>query len=155
MSAEIKKLVADYLNKARLMQVATANGNRPWVATVWFAYDKDLNFYFISRKTRRHSLEIKDNPSVAGAIVTHHRTLGDKVRGLQFEGKASEVSLINLPKAFSVFTKRFPKTKNYLKSVGDIAKNMTEQRLYKVKPSKIILFDEVKFPNNPKQELSL
>lgn len=155
MPAALRGLITDYLKEAKLMQIATAKGNRPWVATVWFAYDSELNLYFISRKSRRHSLEMNANPNVAGAIAKPHETLGVKTRGIQFEGKASEVPVLELPKAFRIFTKRFPKTTAYVKSVKDILKNITQQRFYKIKPSRIVLFDEVNFPDNPQQELKL
>lgn len=155
MKQDIRKLVIDYLNEAELMQIATVRDNKPWVATVWFAYDKNMNFYFISRKTRRHSLELKDNPSVAGAIVKPHRTLGVKTRGIQFEGEASEVSLLELPNAFNLFVNRYPETKKFMKSVRDIVKNITDHHIYKIIPSMIVLFDEVNFPDNSRQELKL
>lgn len=155
MATDLRKLVTGYLEEAKLMQIATAKNNKPWVATVWFAYDSELNLYFISRRSRRHSIEINDNPNIAGAIAKPHDTLGVKTRGIQFEGKASEVPVLELPKAFRIFTKRFPKTTAYVKSVKDILKNITQQRFYRIKPSRIVLFDEINFPGNPQQELNL
>ena len=155
MATDLRRLISNYLKEAKLMQIATAKDNKPWVATVWYAYDEDLNIYFISRRSRRHSLELKENPNVAGAIAKSHETLGVKTRGIQFEGKASEVPLPELPRAFRLFTKRFPKTKAFIKSVKDIIKNITQHRFYKIKPSRIVLFDEVNFPDNPRQELKL
>lgn len=151
----LRKLITDYLEEGRLMQIATVKDNKPWVATVWYACDKNLNIYFISRKTRRHSLEIKNNSAVAGAIVKPHRTLGVKTRGIQFEGNAAEVSVLELPKAFNLFVKRFPKAKKFMKSAQAIIKNITDHHIYKIVPSSIVLFDEVNFPDNSRQELKL
>jgi len=151
----LKQCVAEYLEKARLMQIATSKNNKPWVATVWFAYDQEFNFYFTSRKSRRHSLEIKNNQNIAGAIVKPHKTLGVKVQGLQFEGKAKEVGTGELVKAFSLYLKRFPMAVMHIKSTQDIINNLTEQRVYKIIPSKIVFFDEISFSKNPRQELNL
>lgn len=152
---DLKKLIDEYLKEAKLMQLATAKDNQPWVASVWYAHDDNFTLYFISKHHRRHSGELKDNSKVAGAIVVPHEDLGVKVKGIQFEGEASEVSLVELPKAFELYLKRFPKATDYLKSIQDIIADMTDHRLYKIKPSKIVLFDEVNFPDDPRQELDL
>ena len=47
----------------------------------------NLNLYFRSLKSRRHSQEISNNPSVAGNIIDKY-ALGDAVVGVYFEGEA-------------------------------------------------------------------
>lgn len=155
MKTNLKKLIADYLREAKLMQVATSKNNKPWVATVWYVHDEDWNLYFISRHNRRHSFDLKENPNVAGTIVKSHKTLGVKVRGIQFEGKALKVSITELPDAFNLFVKRYPKAKVHINSVNDTIKNITGTCIYKIIPLRIVLFDEVNFPDNPRQELKL
>ena len=155
MKPNLRELVSNYLREAKLMQIATVKDNKPWVATVWYAFDDDLNLYFISRKTRRHSVELGKNSAIAGAIVKQHKTLGVKTRGIQFEGNATEVSILELPKSFNLFVKRFPKAKKFMISVRAIIKNITDHHIYKIVPSSIVLFDEVNFPDNSRQELKL
>lgn len=85
---DVEKTIREYLPKIVHMSLATCMGNRPWVCEVHFAYDENLNLYFRSLKTRRHSREIARNPHVAGNIVIQH-TLEDKeVVGIYFEGTA-------------------------------------------------------------------
>lgn len=151
----LRKLIEDYLKEAKLMTLATCDKDKPWAATVWFIFDDKLNLYFISQKQRRHSLELKRNPKIAGTIVFPHEIFGVKVRGIQFEGEAYEASALELPNAYTLFAKRFPKVKENIKSVMDIIKNITRVRFYKIVPSRIVLYDEVNFPDNPRQELLL
>jgi uncharacterized protein YhbP (UPF0306 family) len=152
---DLKKLIRDYLKETNLMQLASAKGGKPWVATVWFAVDAHFNLYFISRNTRRHSLEIAKNPFVAGAIVKPHKSLGDKTRGIQFEGKCQQVRGAELVKGFAIFAKRFPKVTKFILSPKDITGGVTDHFLYKVTPSSIVLFDEVNFPDQSRRELKL
>lgn len=84
---DIEQAIREYLSEIIHMSLATCAGGRPWVCEVHFAFDEDLNLYFRSKPSRRHSEEIAANPNVAGNMVTQHQ-LGDKVRGVYFEGKA-------------------------------------------------------------------
>ena len=54
---------------------------------VRFAYDDDLNLYWLSLTSRRHSQEIAQNPNIAGNIIDKF-ALGAPVTGVYFEGTA-------------------------------------------------------------------
>lgn len=84
---DIEKVIRDYLPQIVHMSLATSKDNKPWVCEVHFAYDDDLNLYFRSLTSRRHSQEIADNPSIAGNIVRQHE-LGEYPLGVYFEGTA-------------------------------------------------------------------
>jgi len=84
---DIEKIVREYIDKSLHMSLATCLGNKPWVCEVHFAYDNNLNLYYRSLKSRRHSLEIAQNPNVAGNIVKQH-ALDEYPHAIYFEGKA-------------------------------------------------------------------
>ncbi len=84
---DVEQIVRENIDKTVHMSLATAKNNTPWVCEVHFAYDDNLNLYFRSLKSRRHSQEITDNPKVAGNIIDKY-ALGDKVIGIYFEGTA-------------------------------------------------------------------
>ena len=84
---DIEKVIREYLPEVIHMSLATSKDNKPWVCEVHFAYDDDLNLYFRSLATRRHSQEIAGNPSVAGNIIRQH-PLGQYPLGVYFEGTA-------------------------------------------------------------------
>ena len=150
----VRELVEEYLKEAKLMQIATSKGNKPWVASVWYANDKDLNLYFISRKSRRHSLELENNPNVAGAIVKPHVIgSGEKVRGLQFEGTARACRGAELKLASELYTKKYPRAEKIPFAMLRLASFIAAY--YIIKPKAFVLFDEVKFPKDPRQELKL
>lgn len=83
----VEKIVREYIDKTVHMSLATTSENVPWVCEVHFAYDDNLNLYFRSLKSRRHSQEIAANSNVAGNIIDKY-ALGDAVVGVYFEGKA-------------------------------------------------------------------
>lgn len=152
MKPNLRKLIEDYLKEAMLMQLSTCVDNQPWVCHVWFAADEDLNIYWFSSATRRHSREVAENPKVGAAIVFPH-TPKDPPRGLQLEGAAELLTKKeDIAKARSVYERRiFSK-----KEVDSFINSKTSpHRFYKIKPTLFVLFDLVNFPNNPRQELNL
>ena len=88
MSIDVESAVREYIEKTVHMSLATVSSDAPWVCEVHFAYDDNLNLYFRSLKSRRHSQEIASNPKVAGNIIDKYG-LGDPVVGVYFEGTAS------------------------------------------------------------------
>lgn len=148
----LRKLIEEYLKEAKLMQMATSVDNQPWVCSVWFALDSDLNIYYLSSVTRRHSEEILRNNKVAGAIVLTQTPQGPP-RGLQFQGTAEVLdSQADIDKAISVFVDRiFSKEK-----IKEFMENKERpHKFYRIKPTQFVLFDAVNFPDNPRQEYNL
>lgn len=153
-SKSIKKLVEDYLDEAKLMQISTAKNNKPWTASVWYAHDENMNLYFISKKKRRHSIELSKNPNVAGCIVKPHTIgSGQKVRGLQFEGTARPCNPTEIRKADALYFKKYKKAERT--PIKELLSPKLYYTYYIVKPKRIVLFDEVNFPKHPDQEYLL
>lgn len=65
------------------MQLATAVNDQPYLCTVHYYSDDNLNFYWSSKPFRRHSGEIEQNPKVSTYVLIHEntprRTLCDRV----------------------------------------------------------------------------
>jgi uncharacterized protein YhbP (UPF0306 family) len=83
----LEQIIKDYISSIVHLSLATSENNKPWVCEVHYAYDDDLNLYFRSKPSRRHSQEIAKNPYVAGNIVKQH-ALGEPGVGVYFEGEA-------------------------------------------------------------------
>jgi uncharacterized protein YhbP (UPF0306 family) len=147
----LRRLIEDYLQNAILLQVATCENNQPWACTVHFAFDSDLNLYWMSLPTRRHSLEIQHNNKVAGVVVQPHK-ISDKARGIQLEGVAEMITdQEELKKVFPHYGKRF----NRMDSLPRLLEGTNEHKLYRIKPTLYVLFDDVNFPSDPRQEYRL
>lgn len=134
------------------MQVATSKNNQPWVASVYFAYDNLWNLYWISRPARRHSEEIKDNEKVAGTIVLPH-THGEKARGLQFQGIAKQLKGEEAKRGMECYSKCYPDVP--AEKIRAIAEGKESHVFYCISPTLFVLFDEINFPDNPRQEFKL
>jgi len=86
-SIDVEKVIREYLHQVVHLSLGTSSNNVPWVCEVHFAFDQDLNLYFRSLTSRRHSQEIAKNSKVAGNIIRQHK-LEDRVLGVYFEGSA-------------------------------------------------------------------
>lgn len=87
----IEEAIRRYIDKTVHLSLGTATTDgKPWVCEVHFAYDDNLNLYFVSKKATRHCAEIATNPFVAGNIVKQH-PLEESPHGVYFEGKAEVI----------------------------------------------------------------
>lgn len=145
----VEKTIREYLPQVIHMSLATAKNNLPWVCEVHFAYDDELNFYFRSLPTRRHSQEIAENPHVAGNIVTHH-FLGQPVRAVYFEGTARLLQAGDEQKqAFEAIKARLHTSDEILEE----AKRPEGHQFYKITVETFYVFDS--YTSNPSQKYEL
>jgi len=138
--SDVKNDIKNYLDEARMMQLATVRDNKPWVCNVWTAVDKDLTIYWISATTRRHSQEIKDNQHVAAAFCLVNEPKQTAKGALQLEGTAHEVTNpLEIAKALKLYVARgiftSDQVKKFMKSLD------MPHKFYKLAPTRIVLFD--------------
>lgn len=150
--ADLRALIAAYLDDAKLMALATAADDRPWACSVWFAADEELNIYWFSSTTRRHSDEVARNPQVAGAIALP-QTPDDPPRGVQFEGVSELlVAPTDVAQAKELFAGRIFSIE---KIEAAMASEDRPHRFHRITPMRIALLDAVNFPDAPLQVMEL
>ncbi len=151
--ADLKKLIHDHLKSARVMQLATSVNHQPWVCTVHYYSDENMNLYWISTPARRHSQEIAKNQKVAVAIKIHEDTPSEKyIIGISAVGHATRMSKEEAEKIGSQYMSKLDKDPTLLKNILE-GKNPHE--FYCLKISKIVLFDTKNFSDNPRQEYNV
>lgn len=112
---DIEKTIREYLPQVIHLSLATSRDNKPWVTEVHYAYDEDLNLYFRSLVSRRHSQEIAQNPYVSGNIVRQFSP-EEAVLGVYFEGIAKLLGPgEEQKKAFECIKRRFDTDNEYSK----------------------------------------
>lgn len=149
---DLKNLILDYMEQQKLMQLASAADGSPWVCSVWFGFDENLNIYFFSSVTRRHSQEIEKDSRVAGAIAMPHEP-SDPPRGLQFEGVAEKLDRADdIAQARETYQGRIFDVETI---DGFMSHKERPHAFYRIRPSQFVLFDVVNFPDDPRQEYKL
>lgn len=85
-----KKYIDEALKSTNFCSIATVDKKGVWSNPVFFAWDKNYKFYFISQMSSRHMQNIKSNPAVAVSIYKTEQK--DDIVGIQLEGKAKILS---------------------------------------------------------------
>jgi uncharacterized protein YhbP (UPF0306 family) len=147
---DTNELIKQHLSHARMMQIATVSGDQPWICTVYYVEDEQLNLYWLSFPSRRHSQEIAAHSKVAVAVPIKF----DKpVIGVQAEGLAVAVTdKTVVKKTMELYSERHNSGHNFYDS---FVAGTNEHMLYKFTPTKMFLFDEVSFPGGQRQEAQL
>jgi uncharacterized protein YhbP (UPF0306 family) len=146
---QTEELIRKYLNQVNIMQLATAANNQPWACTVHYYSDDDFNFYWISTLERKHSQDIKQNPKVAAAILVHENTPEEQyVIGISVEGTAELIERGIPAEIVQGYVRKHGKDSD----MSDIAAGQNPHKFYRLKPSRIVLFDNKNFPEDPRKE---
>ncbi|KKP67688.1 MAG: hypothetical protein UR68_C0028G0011 [Candidatus Roizmanbacteria bacterium GW2011_GWA2_35_19] len=139
-----KKDVLNFLADKKLMIIATY-GDHPWIASVYYSYDRDLNLYFISTPSTIHGRHMEKNNKVAVAIVDSHQKPSAAKKGLQIYGVVEKISGINKINYALRLWKDFLNIQRPDISFENMKKGLYKGRMYKITPKKIKLFDQDKF----------
>ena len=131
----LKALVKKCMNSTLYCAVATYGKGNLWAAPVVFAYDNNLNLYFISDPKSRHMINISRNKKVAVAIYTTKQKITSSKIGVQLEGNAEWVNgPLNVLKAYKLYFSRNVKwrgaTLKYFKSAKALVKINTTDLFY-------------------------
>lgn len=141
-----KEMVLNYLGTQKLMTVAT-NGEFPWIASVYYTFDRNLNIYFLSSPTTLHVQQILQNPKVAVSIADSHQDIAKPKRGMQMSGVATQISGVNKIRHALLMWKS---------NLGVVDPSLTHKvvigSMFMVTPNRIKLFDQELFDVEDGQE---
>jgi uncharacterized protein YhbP (UPF0306 family) len=152
----LRARIAEYFADGRILHLATVVNGVPWLCHVWYATGPaEDSVVFTSNRARRHSKELLAQPLVAGGVVAIPLDgLGQRVRGISFEGRGHEAADDLILSAYEAYAARWPRVREMF-TAKDIETGATQMRMYVIKLCRIVLFDEVNYPSNPRQELVL
>ncbi len=139
---DVLKHIKDFLCERYQMVIATYGEDHPWIATVYYSFDKDLSLYFLSDPNTLHCQQIAKNPNVALSISDAPQNPSAKKKGIQIFGMAEQVSgMHKIKHALGLWRKTLGVTSNAYTYEG-MMKKAIKGRMYKVEPVKIKFFNE-------------
>jgi uncharacterized protein YhbP (UPF0306 family) len=81
--------VADYLDRHHVMTLATCGPDGPWAAAVFYV-NAGHTLFFLSSPSSRHCRNLAQDPRCAATIQADYSDWA-KIKGVQLEGRASEI----------------------------------------------------------------
>lgn len=129
----------DLLDQAQIMQLATATSDgQPWICSVYFVYDDQLNVYWLSYPERRHSQELAQN---ARAAVTMPIKVDLPVISLSAEGSVTRVHDEQVvQKIMERYVAKYGEGRGFYER---FLAGSNKHVMYQLTPQHYILFDEV------------
>lgn len=144
----LQELAHTYLSDLKHMQLATVSKGKPWLCTVYFVAYDTFNLYWTSARSKQHSREILNDSASAVTVVRNT----ERKQALQMVGNSYEVADDELETVHELYQGKFG-SKDY--DLEEIKKHDPNARSYWVfKPTSISFWDEVNFPDSPKQSFS-
>lgn len=141
MSNEVLSEIKDYLSTHIQFALAT-NGDHPWIATMYYGMDDDLNIYFLTSPDTIHAKGLKQNPLVSAVIADSPQKPDSKKIGLQLYGHASEIEgEEGIKAAFKIWCGVL-KVTDPKYSYDGIVSGGLHYRIYKLVPKKIKYYNE-------------
>lgn len=139
-----KQHILEFLKQNKLMTVATY-GDHPWIASVYYSFDEDLNLYFLSDPATLHCKQIAKNPLVAVSIADSTQKVGDLKKGLQLYGTARQISQVHKIQHALRSWKDALSVTNPKLTYQNMVKKVISGRMYKITPKKIKHFNQALF----------
>jgi uncharacterized protein YhbP (UPF0306 family) len=142
MSVELKQQILEYMETHNTMTLATCRDDLPWAATVFYASD-GLLLYFFSAPDSRHCQNLAANGRVAVTIQEDYRDWR-KIKGIQLEGRVAAVdSLIEKGKATAAYARKYPDVMKIFANPasGALYQAFLKVRFYCVAPEKVFFID--------------
>ncbi len=142
----INKSLNEILETNTLLSMATLKSNEePWINTAFYAYNENLDFYFMTQSITQHGTNLQTNSSIAVSIFDSHQQPTDKKRGLQLFGTWELATGEALEEETKYYSNRFPGLTKYIKDVKDWETTTLKSRIYVIHTQIIKIFDEVLF----------
>src|SRR5690348_4059787 len=142
MAGELKRQVLGYMESHNTMTLATAQGESPWAATVFYASD-GLKLYFFSAPDSRHCQNLAANPRVAVTIQEDYHDWR-KIKGIQLEGRVALVDgVLEKTKAMAIYAAKYPEIIKLFTNPasGLFYKAFLKVKFYCVMPDKVFFID--------------
>ncbi|MCP6719459.1 MAG: pyridoxamine 5'-phosphate oxidase family protein [Patescibacteria group bacterium] len=151
---EWKKYLEECMQSTEFCCLATVDDNGVWSNTIYFAWDDNLNLYFISQPQSHHMKNLVKDPRIAISIYNTTQSTFDDVAGIQLDGEAhilTEKTEVN--GAYAIYYgRKYPDTSRNPRKEEDAYINNPEWQFVKIVPKHIYYFD-TRFFDEERQEV--
>lgn len=106
------KKIIEYINKNKVLTIATSIDNQPYCAICFYVFDEENKvLIFLSDDVTRHISEALKNKLMAGTITTKVTTVA-KIQGIQFTGEFIDPNETQAVDFYEKYYSKFPFAKS-------------------------------------------
>jgi uncharacterized protein YhbP (UPF0306 family) len=131
--------VADYLTAHHVMALATHGAQGPWAAAVFYASD-GCSLIFLSSPTSRHCANLAQDARCAATIQEDYSDW-TKIKGIQLEGRVSELQGEEERRAQHLYGEKFPIVGPLANVPPAIVKALAKVRWFRLVPERFYFID--------------
>ncbi|MFE7134004.1 pyridoxamine 5'-phosphate oxidase family protein [Streptomyces sp. NPDC057638] len=141
--ASLEELLADIT----LFSVATTGPDGAHINTAFFAYDGELDLFFISERSTRHSRNAVDDPRAAATVARKPPEYGEHLHGVQLAGVVHEAreTETGARAGLDCYQGRFPAFAPDEESLRRLHDGEGPLALYRFRVESLTLLDEPRF----------
>lgn len=137
MDETLSQRLYTFLLSHNVLTLAYHDGTTPGACALWFAADRELQFFFLSSLNTRHGRALAEGSTVAFTI---HKDEQDwrTIQGVQGRGYCSLVPAKEHKRAWQSYTDRFPFIKQQFSAISAA---LSRTSLWSIRPTWLRLID--------------
>jgi uncharacterized protein YhbP (UPF0306 family) len=139
---QIKNDIFKFIKANGIMTLGTSYSNKPWLCTVYYGVDKDMNLYIVTDPNSIHGKNISKNPNVAFNIFDSRQKIFKSKKGVQGFGTIEILKGIPaITKALYLWHKQNPGVEKAI-TIKEV-KKFADTKVWKITPKYMKFFNKV------------
>lgn len=139
MPRDLPEPVAAYLERHRVMTLATCGADGPWAAAVFYVHVGPA-LYFLSSPSSRHCRNLAHDPRCAATVQEDYSDWA-QIKGIQMEGRAGEVRGDEALLARQRYADKFPLVARLASAPAAIVAAFARVHWYRLQPEHMHFID--------------
>lgn len=134
-----RQKLQDYLRTHHVVTLATMAADGPWAAAVFYVSDGNT-LYFLSSPKTRHCRNLQQDARVAATIQADYSDWPE-IKGVQLEGRVSQLSGEDEAKARQLYMEKFPRIGMLGQGSAAIVAALARINWYRLSPTRLFFVD--------------
>jgi len=140
--ASVRKDIESFLKVNGVMTLAVSEEKSPWVCTLYYGVDKNLNMYVVTDPASNHGKILAKNKKIAFNIFDSRQKITKPKKGIQGKGICIQVKGIKeIAKGLLLWHRANPGIEEKI-TIKDILKKLSDTKVYKITPTYVKFFNK-------------
>jgi len=152
--AFLNEALEGVLQENILLSMASQNSGASYINVAYYAYNQDMDIYFMSNPESQHAANLEWVSSVALSIADSRQEWDGKKRGLQLFGTCRPARGMEVLHGGRLYLKRFASFGKVITHLDMLLEKSTHTKVFVVNVASLKLLDEERFGPHRSLELT-